>query len=308
LVSILVLADLWLVDRTLIEGRRESEVFGDSPIVLTLLESKQELPFRVYSPSYSIPRQIGAIYGIECADGVDPLYLRDYDIFMQTASGVLRSRYEVTIPAMEGEEEVAVVNREAIPNLKLLGFLNVKYLASEFPLMQEGLKEAGSWSGTWLYENNHYLPRAYLVSQVIRVDDLQQALEYLPIIDPEHLAVVESDSVFHLDDLDGGTVDLLENTPNRIVYRVVSQGSAFLVLSQVYYPGWIATVNNQPVDIIKTNGVLSGVSLAAGENVVEFVYRPWLTWLSGGISLLAIAWLLIAVMVNTPCTFTRWLF
>jgi len=46
------------------------------------------------------------------------------------------------------------------------------------------------------------------------------------------------------------------------------------VLSEMWYPGWVAYDNGQPVPILRTDFILRGVWLDAGHRSVVGVYRP----------------------------------
>jgi len=63
------------------------------------------------------------------------------------------------------------------------------------------------------------------------------------------------------------------NTPDRVVVEV--EGPGTLTLSQVYYPGWRATVDKQDKPIQVVDSALMGVSLDAGHHLVEFMFDPW---------------------------------
>ena len=53
-----------------------------------------------------------------------------------------------------------------------------------------------------------------------------------------------------------------------------SDAPGLLVLSEMNYPGWRATVDGKPAEILATNYILHGLSLPAGSHQVEMVYRP----------------------------------
>jgi uncharacterized membrane protein YfhO len=57
-------------------------------------------------------------------------------------------------------------------------------------------------------------------------------------------------------------------------FRVHSKGRGFLVVSEVFYPGWTAVVNAETVPIYRVDGVLRGVSVPTGDSIVHFEYRP----------------------------------
>jgi uncharacterized membrane protein YfhO len=57
-----------------------------------------------------------------------------------------------------------------------------------------------------------------------------------------------------------------------------------LVLSEAWFPGWVATVDDAPAKILRPDFVLRGIALGAGSHRVRFGYRPrsvtigaWLT-------------------------------
>jgi hypothetical protein len=123
---------------------------------------------------------------------VDPLYLEAYDAFMEVASGVRRTGYTETVPPLEGEGDIATVNREARPDPALLGLLNVRYVAAEFPMAVEGLREVERFGSTYLYENEQVLPRAFVVGQVEPVEGFDAALEWAQTHNVARTAAVES--------------------------------------------------------------------------------------------------------------------
>ena len=60
--------------------------------------SEETVPFRIYSPSYSIPQQAAALNELELADGIDPLQLMSYVGFMEETTGIPVNSYSVTMP------------------------------------------------------------------------------------------------------------------------------------------------------------------------------------------------------------------
>jgi hypothetical protein len=66
----------------------------------------------------------------------------------------------------------------------------------------------------------------------------------------------------------------------QLRYNSVSGG--YLIVSQLYYPGWKAYVDNKRTDVVQAGGFLSGIPIAAGEHTVDFRYEP-ASWLWGRI-------------------------
>ena len=66
----------------------------------------------------------------------------------------------------------------------------------------------------------------------------------------------------------------MSHAPGRIslvISEPAPAGSA-LVVSENYYPGWVATVDGKPVTVERTNLVLIGVPLPAGAKQVELTF------------------------------------
>ena len=57
-------------------------------------------------------------------------------------------------------------------------------------------------------------------------------------------------------------------------YEVNSPKGGVLVLSEIFYPGWKATVDGQPADIARVNYVLRALRVAPGKHQVELSFFP----------------------------------
>jgi uncharacterized membrane protein YfhO len=66
------------------------------------------------------------------------------------------------------------------------------------------------------------------------------------------------------------------------------------VLSQTFYLAWRATVDEQPVPIIRANYAFQAVEVPAGHHVVKLVYRDARFRLGAVISLATLAGCLLA--------------
>jgi uncharacterized membrane protein YfhO len=84
--------------------------------------------------------------------------------------------------------------------------------------------------------------------------------------------------------------------PERVVVRAGASDRALLVLADTWFPGWRARVDGRQAPIVRTDQLLRGVVIGAGEHTVEFEYAPW-SWRAGwivsllaGVALAGIAW------------------
>jgi uncharacterized membrane protein YfhO len=75
-----------------------------------------------------------------------------------------------------------------------------------------------------------------------------------------------------------------------------SSGASFLVLSDVFYPGWSVTVDGAASRLYQTNYLLRGVALPAGAHLVRFEFIPRTFFTGVSITLLASA-LTIGILI-----------
>jgi hypothetical protein len=83
-------------------------------------------------------------------------------------------------------------------------------------------------------------------------------------------------------------VTVLEHTPLSVTIQADSSTSRLLVLSDTYYPGWEADIDDKPAPILRANGVMRAVALAPGSHTVRFAYRPGSLKRGAAISLLSL--------------------
>ncbi|MBV7334289.1 YfhO family protein [Chloroflexi bacterium TSY] len=61
---------------------------------------------------------------------------------------------------------------------------------------------------------------------------------------------------------------------NSMRVQVQTEAAGFLVLSEVWYPGWRAAVNGKVTPVQRANGALRAVAVPAGEATVELWFAP----------------------------------
>ena len=65
-----------------------------------------------------------------------------------------------------------------------------------------------------------------------------------------------------------------DDGPNRLTMRVSTEAAGWLVLSDVWYPGWLAWVDDKPEEILLANTLFRAVYLPPGVHDILFEYRP----------------------------------
>lgn len=74
----------------------------------------------------------------------------------------------------------------------------------------------------------------------------------------------------------GGGADrvaVVAHDPERIVVQASTAEDGILVLSEVAYPGWQATIDGAPTPVFVADGLLRAVALPAGDHLVEFRFE-----------------------------------
>ncbi len=136
-----------------------------------------------------------------------------------------------------------------------------------------------------LYRNTSALPQAWWVHRAHVEPSARRLLRLMEqgrlpdssAIDYQKVALLEKPPAHGIAPSrtpEGGQVKVLEWKPGRIALEVESDAPGVLVLSEMKYPGWKATVNGKPAEILTANYILRALSLPAGSHRVEMVYRP----------------------------------
>jgi hypothetical protein len=147
-----------------------------------------------------------------------------------------------------------------------------------------------------LFENLRVRPRAWLVPEVrsLPADAVFNAIRSsrLPdgrVFDPARVALVEGPFSFKANDTDTNpTAQVVRLSAREMQVNTVSTAPAFLVTSDVFYPGWRATVDGVPVSLYQTDYALRGLPVPAGTHVVRFEFRPRSLYFGAGVSALSL--------------------
>jgi hypothetical protein len=86
-------------------------------------------------------------------------------------------------------------------------------------------------------------------------------------------------------------MNILSENPNRLELSLNSNSSGWLVVSDVWYPGWYALVDGNITPIYQANYLFRTIYLNPGEHNISFVYHPLSLRLGLGVSVFA--WLIL---------------
>ncbi len=242
----------------------------------------QDGQFRVYSSHGLISLAQAVANGLETVDGNDPFQLGYYVRWANVAGGCDLEVYSVSVPACATDEVDPGAYLRALPEPVLLGVANVRYVVADHdlphwasPIWQDGAVR--------VYENPAVLPRAFVVPTIeIEADD-SSALALLRARGPAVVAVL-ADAPSRAPSAGGvyRPARVVHWAPNRI--EVHADGPGWLVVSQVWAPGWRAYVDGVRTEMYRTNVAFCGLALPAGSHVVMLEYAPtgwvWGRWVS----------------------------
>ena len=139
-------------------------------------------------------------------------------------------------------------------------------------------------TGLVVAEDSSALPRAFLVDSVAVVADEDVLVAQIkdPSFDPARTALVLDPGGVDVSSLSGAApdsggvaVELQRFTPDEIVWQVRTDRPRLFVASEVYYPaGWTARVGVEEAPILRTDFLLRGVPVPAGEHIVTMRFNP----------------------------------
>jgi len=97
-----------------------------------------------------------------------------------------------------------------------------------------------------------------------------------------------------------------ENNVNVVKYEsdyqqinVYTKNSGFLFISDLYYPGWKAYVDDIETKIYRTNWAFRSIHIPEGEHLVEFRYEPESFLIGSMVSAVALSFILVGSIVQT---------
>jgi hypothetical protein len=137
--------------------------------------------------------------------------------------------------------------------------------------------------------------RARFATCTVFIDNGEQALEWiLNGIDASGVVILEGVvGTGSVADCQTGDVQVSLEHPNGIVLSVSSEESGWLVLHDVWYPGWKAYVDGENKTVLRADYLFRAVEVPKGEHEVKFVYRPISLYAGSILSLVSLCMLLV---------------
>ena len=245
---------------------------GLSPGAVEFL-AKQPQPFRfARGGCFILPACEGMTHRFNCIEGIQPnVPARFRDVFWSLQGE------DIYKQAMDMRYTLYFIyNTE--PALLML---NLRYLVAypSCPQLQiEGLRTVYQDGQIRIDELPDPWPRAWLVHRYAVRQDSREVLALLPQFDYAKMALVEKDPRCTVEEPEPSAAEpvplIVRYEPERIDIKVQVAAPALLVLSDLFYPGWEATVDGRPAEILKANYLMRAVAIPQGAHQVRFLYRP----------------------------------
>lgn len=218
-------------------------------------------------------------YKIQILDGYDPLYPSRYGEFVKY---VELGRKE------DGDRSVVGFPLNSARTKKAIDFLGVKYIP------QKKSDDGQPWSFDFnsypiddfniafeddsyrVFENNNSFPRAFVVTNYEIENNDSRILRKMFEEDfsLREKIILEKDPQIAKSEENESDAKIVEYNPNNVILEVNSEKEGLLILTDNYYSGWKAYVNDQESEILRANYTFRAVKIPSGTSVVEFDYEP----------------------------------
>jgi hypothetical protein len=244
--------------------------FSPPPLVAQVLS---DTPFRV-DGYRGITDNYGSLYNIMDMRGISPLFLAT---------------------------PFAIIEPEKINPLAWELFA-VRYVYTDWQELPIESEIIGNSEDRYGAVNLHRLenprPFAHLVydAEILDSDAFALALLRDPNFDPRSTAILNREPSVELSEppANTGSATVTHFAPEAFTVEVNTPANTILTLAHPDYPGWQATIDNQPAEILRAYGGLSALAIPSGSHIVQMVYDPISYRVGSLISLLT--WLTLAML------------
>ena len=267
-ILVLCLIDLWQVNKRYLndemfvpEAEREAPQQKTQTDELILRD--QNLDYRVLNLASNTFNENETSYYHKSVGGYHAAKLRRYQEMIEAyINPEMQSLFK---GVSEAGGDMTQVNGDSI--CPVLNMLNTRYFI--FPL------QGGQ---TVPIQNPYAYGNAWFVDKLDYVDNANDEIAAVGKIDLRHQAVADSKFKEQLGEATAqdtlSVVTITSYEPNRLTYEVSSDKGGVLVFSEIYYPGWEAKVDGQPVELGRVDYILRALNIQPGKHEVELSFFP----------------------------------
>ena len=287
---VLCLVDLWTVNKRYLNDemfvpKSEREAPQEKTQTDELILRDETLDYRVLNLASNTFNENETSYYHKSIGGYHAAKLRRYQEMIEA---YINPEMQQLFKAVgEAAGDMTQVNGDSI--CPVLNMLNTRYFI--FPL------EGGQ---TVPIQTPYVYGNAWFVDQIRYVDNANAELEGIAKLDPRHQAVADARFKAQLGEAvvqdTASVVTITSYEPNCLKYDVNSGKGGVLVFSEIYYPGWTATVDGQPAELGRVNYILRAIHLQPGKHQVELAFFPKSVSVTETVAYVAFVLLLLIVV------------
>lgn len=202
------------------------------------------------------------------------------------------------VPSLWGGGSGVMTSLSRLMAFDTEGLLNVRYwIRPAAAVGASPIYQDAHWK---IYENPRAFPRAWVVHQVVLEPSQEATFRRLGdgTLDLRRMAVVQ-EPIARLLGQNPPVPEMVRfrsYEANRMSMDVTTESGGLLVLSEIAYPGWRATVNGRPAVIHTADGALRSVMLNSGANRISLSYVPFSFYFGGAVTMLSFLWVLAALV------------
>ncbi|MEX2457313.1 MAG: hypothetical protein WD381_08345, partial [Balneolaceae bacterium] len=168
-------------------------------------------------------------------------------------------------------------------NIGVMNMLNIKYITARGAINIPGLENVHQTQEGVVLENQTVLPKAWFVDSVEVLENQPEVLRQVSQdFDAQAKAFITQELSTPIQSDGESSIQVTEYGPNNITLEISRTEPGFMVLGEIWYPpGWSSTLNGEKIDVIRTNYVLRGFEIPAGDHELQMTLQP--VWYSTGI-------------------------
>ncbi len=292
-IALLCLGDMWsvnkryLYDEQFIPKSEQTATFRKTQTDELILQDPS-LDYRVLNFAGNTFEENNTSYWHKSVGGYHAAKLRRYqEMIDHHIAKEMQAAYQEVATA---GGQMDSVNAAKFP---VLNMLNTKYFI--FPAGQQGQ--------TVPIENPYTFGNAWFIDKIQYVNNANEEIDAIGQVDLQQTAIVDSKFKEALQGVNEGykdslsTIRLTSYEPNQLVYETSSPQDGIVVFSEIYYPGWTATIDGKPADIARADYILRAMNVPAGKHTIEMRFDPQSLHITEGIAYGAMALLLVGVII-----------
>ena len=291
-IAVLCLVDMWMVNkRYLYDDMFVDKTERDAPQQMTetdkIILRDKALDYRVLNFASNTFNENETSYYHKSVGGYHPAKLRRY---AELIDAHISPEMQKTMKAVvDAGGDMAKVNGDSL--FPVLNMLNTKYFI--MPL------QGGQ---TVPLQNPYAYGNAWFVDEVKYVNNANEEIDAVGKNNLRHVAVADAKFKEQLQQSakqdDTSMVKLIQYKPNNLTYEVKSDKGGVIVFSEIYYPGWTATVDGQKAEMGRVNYVLRALNVKPGNHKVILDFHPTSLKTTETIAYVAYAFLILLIIID----------